>query len=94
MEAIRLQKIIENDGEVFVSDLPFKRGEEVEIIFLADSKGKKKKRGLTGKELLNSGIVGMWKGRGDIEDSQEYARKLRGNQFEPQRSKEHKGISG
>jgi hypothetical protein len=28
-------------------------------------------------DLLKSGIVGMWKDRGDIKDSSEFARKLR-----------------
>lgn len=32
---------------------------------------------MTGQELLNSGLVGMWAKRKDIGDSVEYARKLR-----------------
>jgi hypothetical protein len=32
---------------------------------------------MTGKELLNSGIVGMWAKRNDIGDSLAYARNLR-----------------
>jgi hypothetical protein len=32
---------------------------------------------MTGKDLLNSGLVGMWAKRMDIEDSATYARKLR-----------------
>lgn len=32
---------------------------------------------MTGKDLLNSGIVGIWANRKDISDSVEYARKLR-----------------
>ncbi len=32
---------------------------------------------MTGKDLLNSGVVGMWAKRDDIKDSVEYARKLR-----------------
>ena len=32
---------------------------------------------MTGKDLLNSGLVGMWARRKDIGDSVTYARKLR-----------------
>ncbi len=32
---------------------------------------------MTGKDLLNSGLVGMWAKREDIGDSLEYARQLR-----------------
>ncbi|MDO9299959.1 MAG: hypothetical protein Q7T89_01185 [Anaerolineales bacterium] len=32
---------------------------------------------MTGKDLLNSGVVGMWAKRKNIEDSLVYARKLR-----------------
>ena len=32
---------------------------------------------MTGKDLLNSGVVGIWANRKDIKDSTEFARKLR-----------------
>ena len=32
---------------------------------------------MTGKDLLNSGVVGIWANRKDIKDSTEYARELR-----------------
>jgi hypothetical protein len=32
---------------------------------------------MTGKDLLNSGVVGIWANRKDIKDSAEYARELR-----------------
>jgi hypothetical protein len=35
------------------------------------------KRPLTGKDLLESGLVGMWEGRGEDEDDVEFARRLR-----------------
>jgi hypothetical protein len=34
-------------------------------------------RPLTASDLLESGLVGMWAGRSDIGDSQEFARRLR-----------------
>ena len=36
-------------------------------------------RGITGAELLASGLVGLWADREDIADSADYARKLRRN---------------
>jgi hypothetical protein len=38
----------------------------------------------TAGELLNSGLVGIWADRADIEDSTEYAQRLRRTPFEPQ----------
>ena len=35
------------------------------------------KRPLTASDLLESGLVGLWSGRSDIGDSQEFARRLR-----------------
>ncbi|MBM4040143.1 MAG: hypothetical protein FJ290_16685 [Planctomycetes bacterium] len=37
----------------------------------------KARRRLTARELLNSGLVGIWKDRQDIPDSQTFARELR-----------------
>jgi hypothetical protein len=34
-------------------------------------------RPMTGKDLLDSGVVGIWANRKDIKDSTEYARELR-----------------
>ncbi len=34
-------------------------------------------RGMTAEELLNSGLVGMWADRDDIEDSAKFAEELR-----------------
>ena len=36
MEAIRLQKVIEKDGELLITDLPCKKGQHVEIIVLSE----------------------------------------------------------
>ncbi len=72
MEAIRLQTLVNKDGEVMVRGLPFHKGEEIEVILLQTTKKKK----LTAKQLLNSSIIGLWEER-DINDSPIYARKLR-----------------
>jgi len=75
MEAIQLHKTVEKDGEILVTDLPYKKGESVEIILMPEDKSKK--RLLTADQLLNSGLIGIWKDREDIGDSAVYARKLR-----------------
>lgn len=75
MEAIRLYKTIEKDGEILVTDLPYKKGQSVEIILRTEDKFAKGT--LTAAQLLNSELIGIWKDRDDIEDSAVYARKLR-----------------
>ncbi len=78
MEAIRISKIVEKDGEIVVTGLPYKQGQKVDLILLAESK--QQATGacpLTSKKLLASGIIGIWQDRADITDSALYARRLR-----------------
>ncbi|MBM4165652.1 MAG: hypothetical protein FJ218_01795 [Ignavibacteria bacterium] len=75
MNAIRLQTTLEKDGVVILSDLPYKKGERVEMILLFE-KPKNKQR-LTAKKLLHSKLVGLWRNRKDIHDSVAFARELR-----------------
>jgi hypothetical protein len=77
MEAIRIHKIVEKDGEILVTGLPYKKGQSIEVILLPESSTKSLKKHLTAKELLNSGLIGLWKDREDIKDSADYARQLR-----------------
>jgi hypothetical protein len=77
MEAIRVQKVIEKDGEVSVTGLPFKKGQRVEMILLSESSETLKRPALTARDLLQSGLIGLWKDREDIKDSASYARALR-----------------
>lgn len=72
MDAVRITSVIEKDGEIRLTGLPYKKGESVEAILL--SSGRKP---LTAGDLLNSEVVGMWADRDDIGDSVEFARKLR-----------------
>ena len=60
------------DGKAIIPDEPINlpKGTPLEIVV-------QNKRPMTGKDLLNSGLIGMWKDRTDIGDSVEYARKLR-----------------
>jgi len=50
---------------------------EVEILLVVDSSNKLPKKGMTGKDLLKSPLLGIWKDRKDIQDSITFARKLR-----------------
>ena len=77
MEAIRLHKIIEKDGEIMVTGLPYRKGQRIEMILLPESSVKPPKPYLTANQLLHSELIGIWKDREDIEDSAEYARQLR-----------------
>ena len=76
MEAIRINKLVEKDGEISLKDLPVKKGQQVEMIILLKTPDKPKKRFMTARDLLNSDLIGMWKDR-DIKDSVAYARQLR-----------------
>ena len=76
MEAIRINKLVEKDGEISLTNLPVKKGQHVEMVLLFESPEKPKKRFMTARDLLNSGLAGLWKDR-DIKDSVAYARQLR-----------------
>ncbi len=76
MEAIRLHKIIEKDGEISVTGLPYQKGQQVEMILLIKPTTTPR-RLWTAHQLLHSGLVGLWKDRQDIGDSATYARQLR-----------------
>jgi len=77
MEAIRLHKIVEKDGEILVKGLPYRKGQCVEVILLPESSATSTKRHLTASRLLHSGLIGLWEDREDIEDSAAYACQLR-----------------
>lgn len=76
MEATRSKYAILEDGELHLTGLPYKRGEVVDVIVLPCAHVGGGTR-LTVRELKRSGIIGIWKERVDIEDSAEYARRLR-----------------
>ena len=86
MDEIRVNAVMDNDGELTVANengelnvkvkgLPFKKGEKVEITI----KGKPDEDYplSTAERLRHSRLVGLWKNRTDIGDSVEFARKLR-----------------
>jgi len=77
MEAVRLHRIIEKDGELLITNLPCKKGQPVEVIVLTETPAMIRPSQLTAKRLLESGLVGLWQDRPDILDSVAYARHLR-----------------
>jgi hypothetical protein len=77
MEAIRLQRAVEKDGEIFLTGLPYKKGQSVEMILLIDRSAAPSRPRLTARQLLSSELIGLWEDRNDIEDSAAYARQLR-----------------
>lgn len=77
MEAIRLQRSIEKDGEIFLTGLPFRKGQRVEMILLSEPGTPPPASCLTARQLLHSELIGLWEDREDIDDSAAYARRLR-----------------
>lgn len=75
MEAVRIKERIKKDGEILLTGLPFKKGQRVEMIVMSEP-ARRSSKPSTARQLLASGIVGMWKERG-IADSSVYARTLR-----------------
>ena len=86
MEALLIQKTIEKDGELRMTDLPCPKGQSVQIIILYEPKKSKKRKYMTAGDLLASDLVGIWQDRTDIDDTLEFAQKLR-KQAETRRHK-------
>ncbi|MFQ5812955.1 MAG: hypothetical protein ACE5I2_07185 [Anaerolineae bacterium] len=76
MEAVRLEQVVVKDGEVVITGLPYKRGQMIEVIVLPQSQKTRPRPRLTVRQLRQSGLIGLWKDRDDIEDSTVYARRL------------------
>ncbi len=77
MEAIRLHKMVEKDGEIVITGLPCKKGQAVEMIILLEPTAVADRSRSSARRLLQSELVGLWKDRQDIEDGATYARQLR-----------------
>jgi hypothetical protein len=76
MQALRFQQTVQRSGEIHLANLPVVKGQQVELLLLFSPPARRKKR-LTARQLLNSGLIGLWQGRTDITDSMMYARQLR-----------------
>ena len=75
-DIIHIQATIERDGEVHLSNLPVKRGQQVELSIQITPMPADEAR-LTAQQLLCSDLLGIWQDRADIGDSITYARELR-----------------
>jgi hypothetical protein len=77
MEAVQLQQIVLKDGELLLTGLPYKQGQAVDVIVLPQPADSTPRPRLTVGALRQSGLIGMWRDRDDIQDSASYARQLR-----------------
>ena len=77
MEAVRLEQVVVEDGQMVITGLPYKRGQWVEVIVLPQPQKAVRRSRLTVRQLRQSGLIGLWKDREDIGDSAAYARRLR-----------------
>ncbi len=77
MEAVRLEQVVVEDGQMVITGLPYKRGKWVEVIVLPQPQKAVRRSRLTVRQLRQSGLIGLWKDREDIQDSTTYARQLR-----------------
>ncbi|MBM4467140.1 MAG: hypothetical protein FJ014_16570 [Chloroflexi bacterium] len=77
MEAVRLEQVVAEDGQMVITGLPYKRGQWVEVIVLPQPQKTVRRSRLTVRQLRQSGLIGLWQDRDDIEDSTAYARQLR-----------------
>jgi len=64
---------IQLEGDI--SDLPV--GKRIQVVILEEDDEPEEVKGITGAEILASGLVGMWADRDDIQDSTEFAENLR-----------------
>lgn len=77
MEAIRIQQTIQKRGELTIRNLPVEAGQQVEVLLLLAPSETSPQPRMTARQLLQSGLIGLWKDRQDITDSASYARQLR-----------------
>jgi len=77
MEAVRVQQVVVKNGEVLIRGIPCKKGQIVDIIVLSQPPKTMPRSHLTVGQLRQSGLIGLWKERDDIQDSAAYARRLR-----------------
>ena len=77
MEAVQVHQVMARDGEILITGLPYKRGQAVEVIVFVPPSTSQPRARLTVAQMRKSGLVGLWEGRDDIDDSAVYARQLR-----------------
>ena len=77
METIRIYKTVKEDGEIYINNIPYKKGSKVILVIKPASTDRESQK-FTARDLLESNLVGMWENRKDIpKDSSKFARILR-----------------
>jgi hypothetical protein len=77
MKAIKVQAVVQEEGQVTVTSLLLRRGQRVELIVLVEPQEQGPAGAPTARKLRRSPLVGLWQDRPEIDDSAEYARQLR-----------------
>ena len=78
LKPITIDLIVEEDGKLILSDLPIKRGEQVELELRFPNGNSASQKPLPWiGALLASDLPGLWSDRDDLEDSPAFARRLR-----------------
>ena len=75
MDEVKLKQVVAKDGELLITGLPFKKGQPVKIV-VSPQQGYIHTP-LTVKQLRESGLIGLWQDRADVDDSSAFARQLR-----------------
>lgn len=77
MPAVRIERVIEKDGEIILTGLPFRKGQHVGLTVTTEPAEESVPTLGKASLLLHSKLIGLWKDRDDIEDSSAFARQLR-----------------
>ncbi len=77
METVQIQHTMNCDSELVLTGLPYKKGQYIEVLLIPLPEAPTPKPRMTIRQFRESGLIGMWKDRDDIQDSADYARQLR-----------------
>jgi hypothetical protein len=77
MNAVHIHEILQQDGEILLTGLPYRKGQIVDVIVFRDAAESGRDAPGTADQLLDSELVGLWKDRADLPESTAYARQLR-----------------
>ncbi len=77
MNAVYVHEILQQDGEILLTGLPYRKGQTVDVIVFRNVAEAGHDALCTADQLLDSELVGLWKDRTDLPESVAYARQLR-----------------
>ena len=89
MDAIRIQKVDEKDGEIQMKGLPFKKGQHIEMSLLVEPT--EAPTHLTSEQLSSTRLIGLWKDRKDIGEAEYCHPFAQSDGSQPQRRKSAEG---